>query len=84
MTRKINNNMVNSRDYNHIITIFGTHKSEIQNDSLNLVWVLEIINKSEKFIKEIERTHRNTQIVDNENIVDLFMCFASIYLFIVT
>jgi hypothetical protein len=39
--------MVNSRDYNHIITIFGTHKSEIQNENLNLVWVLEIENQSE-------------------------------------
>jgi hypothetical protein len=46
-TRKINNNMVNSRDYNNIITIFGTRKSEIQNENLNLVWVLEIDNKSE-------------------------------------
>jgi hypothetical protein len=46
-TRKINNNMVNSRDYNHIITIFGTRKSKIQNENLNLVWVLEIDNKSE-------------------------------------
>ena len=39
--------MVNNRDYNHIITNFGTRKSEIQNENLNLVCVLEIENKSE-------------------------------------
>ena len=60
MTRKINNNMVNSRDYNHIITNFGTRKSEIQNENLNLAWVLEIENKSEKFIKEMEKTHQRS------------------------
>jgi hypothetical protein len=49
MTRKVNNNMVNSGDYNHIIL---TRKV---NENLNLVWVLEIENKSEKFIKEIEK-----------------------------
>jgi hypothetical protein len=55
MTRKINNNMVNNGDYNHIITNFGTRKSKIQNENLNLFWVLEIENKSEKFIKEIKK-----------------------------
>ena len=58
MTRKIINNMVNNGYYNHIITNFGTHKSEIQNDNSNLFWVLEIENKSEKFIKEIKKETR--------------------------
>jgi hypothetical protein len=34
--------MVNSGDYNHIITNFGTRKCEIQNENLNLVWYLKL------------------------------------------
>jgi hypothetical protein len=52
MTRKINNNMKNSRDYIHIITNFVTRKSKIQNGEFEIGLSTWIWKQSRKFIKE--------------------------------
>jgi hypothetical protein len=52
MTRKINNNMENNRDYIHIITNFVTRKSEIQKGEFEIGLSTWIWKQSRKFIKE--------------------------------
>jgi hypothetical protein len=55
MTRKINNNMENSRDYIHIITNFVTRKSKIQKGEFEIGLSTWIWKQSRKFIKEKEK-----------------------------
>lgn len=52
MTRKINNNMENSRDYIHIITNFVTRKSKIQKGEFEISLSTWIWKQNRKFIKE--------------------------------